>query len=159
MMRVRGLWILPVLGALAPLILVAVNGGPAFTCFDSLIDCEPDGDPFLLLDAALNGLIWYGIAILVDRLIGRFRRPRNRSVADQASPFADSFDCSDCGKEVSEEARFCPHCGASFQDPPCVNPDCENIPSEGERFCSACGWPVQNSSTPQGGGRRQEPQV
>ena len=55
--------------------------------------------------------------------------------------------CSGCGKEVSEGAQFCPHCGKRFEDPPCANPDCDAIPSESERFCSKCGWPIQIQST------------
>ena len=51
--------------------------------------------------------------------------------------------CSECGKEVPEEAKFCPHCGVHFEDPSCANPDCDAVPSEGERFCSKCGWPIQ----------------
>ena len=119
-LRNRGLWILPGLGVLSVLIL----GGSS-------------GDQFVLLNAALNGLLWWLIAVFIDRLISRSKK---RSVATEA---ASTLVCDDCGKDVSEEAQFCPHCGERFDDPSCANPDCDAIPSEGERFCSKCGWPIQ----------------
>jgi hypothetical protein len=141
-LRNRGLWILPGLGVLSILIL----GGPT-------------GDQFVLLDAALNGLLWWLIAVPIDRLISRSKK---RSVATDGSPLVpidqlisrskkrsvateavSTLVCDGCGKEVSEEAQFCPHCGQRFEDPSCANPDCDAIPSEGERFCSKCGWPIQ----------------
>ena len=63
------------------------------------------------------------------------RHPPNRSTG--------VLECSDCGKEVSEEAQFCPHCGERFDDPSCPNPNCDVIPSEDHLFCSECGWDLK----------------
>ena len=63
------------------------------------------------------------------------RNPPNRST--------DVLECSDCRKEVSEEAQFCPHCGERFDDPSCPNPNCDVIPSEDHLFCSECGWDLK----------------
>ena len=117
-LRNRGLWILPGLGVLSVLIL----GGSS-------------GDQFVLLNAALNGLLWWLIAVFIDRLISRSKK---RSVAKEAM---GTLVCDDCGKEVSEEAQFCPHCGERFDDPSsCPNPNCDAKPSKNSRFCAECGW-------------------
>ena len=87
-LRNRGLWILPGLGALSILVL---NGG--------------SGDRFVLLDAALNGLLWWLIAVFIDRLIYRFRkRPAAKEVQQ-------TLTCAVCGEELREKTQFCPHCG------------------------------------------------
>ena len=56
------------------------------------------------------------------------------------------LDCSECGKEVTEEAKFCPHCGCHFEDPSCPNPNCDVIPSEDHLFCSECGWDLKTET-------------
>lgn len=87
-LRNRGLWILPGLGVLSVLIL----GGAS-------------GDQFVLLNAALNGLLWWLIAVFIDRLISRFRkRPAAKEVQQ-------TLTCAVCGEELREKTQFCPHCG------------------------------------------------
>jgi uncharacterized membrane protein YhaH (DUF805 family) len=58
----------------------------------------------------------------------------------QGQEVDDVSDCSKCGQEVPEEAKFCPHCGERFDDPSCPNPNCDAKPSENSRFCAECGW-------------------
>ena len=109
----------------------------------------------------IGGLVGAGIDWMVNGVSALARKPARNPPPPQRPPSGPPdldaptvsrnppnrptgvLECSGCGKEVSEEAQFCPHCGERFEDPPCANPDCDAIPSEGERFCSKCGWPIQ----------------
>jgi hypothetical protein len=56
------------------------------------------------------------------------------------------LECSGCGQEVHEEAKFCPHCGERFDDPSCPNPNCDAKPSKNGRFCAECGWDLKTET-------------
>ena len=113
----------------------------------------------------IGGLVGAGIDWMVNGVSALARKPARNPPPPQRPPSGPPdldattvsrnpsnrptgvIGCSGCGKEVSEGAQFCPHCGKRFEDPPCANPDCDAIPSESERFCSKCGWPIQIQST------------
>jgi RNA polymerase subunit RPABC4/transcription elongation factor Spt4 len=48
-----------------------------------------------------------------------------------------NFHCSDCDTVVAESAKFCPACGAAFDESLC--PSCGTKTSEGASLCPACG--------------------
>jgi len=56
------------------------------------------------------------------------------------------LECNDCGEEVPEAAKFCPHCGERFDDPSCPNPNCDAKPSKTGRFCAECGWDLKTET-------------
>ena len=137
-------WILAGLGALAAL----VSGGA-------------------IADAIFGAFVIGGLALLIDWVIQKNRsgresassgkspprpqppsRPSRETLASEMSRPSVAkgdlvLDCSECGKEVTEEAKFCPHCGSHFEDPSCPNPNCDVIPSEDNLFCSECGWDLK----------------
>ena len=55
--------------------------------------------------------------------------------APPASPAAKTL-CPSCGQEVSDEAKFCPHCGKPVG---AVCPKCGGKVTPGAKFCSSCG--------------------
>lgn len=60
------------------------------------------------------------------------------------------IECTECGKQVSDKARSCPHCGCPAQPSPRC-PECgEPLVLRGEA-CSSCGCPVAKSEPLQPG--------
>jgi len=48
--------------------------------------------------------------------------------------------CSHCGKELPENSKFCPNCGAPAEtEAPKVCPECGEETIEGAAFCAKCG--------------------
>ncbi len=55
--------------------------------------------------------------------------------------------CSNCGKEVDADAKFCPHCGQNLKEAPSQSggntcAECGAELKPGAKFCAACGSPV-----------------
>ncbi len=67
----------------------------------------------------------------------------NKKIIDDIihGDFSDSegtFKCSECKAEVENNAKFCPSCGASFEeDNECDK--CHHVNKEGAKFCAECG--------------------
>ncbi len=58
-------------------------------------------------------------------------------------------NCSNCGSELREGAKFCANCGTPVALPRpthCPNPACNQQLSGGEKFCPTCGTPIQSTS-------------
>ena len=56
--------------------------------------------------------------------------------------------CKHCGKQLSENTRFCPNCGWERYDPvPFKCEHCGTIIPKGSGFCTKCGWSVEKSKT------------
>ena len=55
---------------------------------------------------------------------------------DKPKP-AMNFHCSECDTVIAESAKFCPACGAAFDEDLC--PSCGTKTSEGATFCDGCG--------------------
>ncbi|MBQ2953765.1 MAG: zinc ribbon domain-containing protein [Clostridia bacterium] len=49
--------------------------------------------------------------------------------------------CPECGKQISDRAKACPHCGFDLNAPKC--PDCGTYLPEGAAACPSCGCPVE----------------
>lgn len=49
-------------------------------------------------------------------------------------------DCSECGKEISDKAAACPHCGApqAAKKPPTQCPNCGKEVAPGASICKSC---------------------
>ncbi|WP_297085865.1 zinc ribbon domain-containing protein [uncultured Draconibacterium sp.] len=54
--------------------------------------------------------------------------------------------CTNCGKEISEGAKFCGSCGSPQESNPNSCKKCGKVLEENEKFCSACGTPVTTTS-------------
>ncbi len=52
--------------------------------------------------------------------------------------------CSECGKEVSDKAKICPHCGFSLEKLFCS--ECGKEVSADSEICSSCGYPLKKKS-------------
>ena len=52
--------------------------------------------------------------------------------------------CKECGKEISDKARFCPKCGAENKFTFC--PDCNNKVSRNALSCPSCGCVINNKN-------------
>ena len=140
-------WVLAGLGALAAL----ASGGA-------------------IADVLFGAFVLGGLALLIDWVIQKNRSGRESASLGKSPPrpqppsrpsretFASEMsrrsiakdgpvlECSECDKEVTEEAQFCPHCGSHFEDPSCPNPECEAIPAEGAAFCDQCGTDLKAES-------------
>lgn len=54
--------------------------------------------------------------------------------------------CKHCGKQLSENAQFCPNCGWERYVPvPFKCENCGTIIPKGSEFCTKCGWSVEKS--------------
>ena len=49
--------------------------------------------------------------------------------------------CPECGQQVSDRAKACPHCGFDMTAPKC--PDCGEYLAEGADACPKCGYQVE----------------
>jgi len=56
-------------------------------------------------------------------------------------------DCTKCGVQLKDGARFCAQCGAAVN----YCPKCGQTLKDGARFCAGCGAPVSESSSPADG--------
>ena len=127
-----GLFPLVVLGTLLPALAVGVRRlhDQDRSAWYLLISFVPFGVLVLLFWAARRGTVGsndYGTDPLGQEVDG-------------------VFDCSACGQEVPEGAKFCPHCGERFDDPSCPNPNCDAKPSKNSRFCAECGWDLKTET-------------
>jgi hypothetical protein len=52
-------------------------------------------------------------------------------------------DCTKCGVQLKDGARFCAECGAAVN----YCPKCGQMLKDGARFCAGCGAPVSESSS------------
>jgi cytochrome c-type biogenesis protein CcmH/NrfG len=68
---------------------------------------------------------------------------------------SDGLTCRQCGKELLEEAKFCPHCGTKVDQEPksvtqaivdVVCSDCGVVNSSDNKFCHGCGIPLSGVS-------------
>lgn len=50
--------------------------------------------------------------------------------------------CNSCGKEISDQASSCIHCGAVVEDVPKCK-ECGDKIDAGETVCDACGYPIE----------------
>ena len=57
------------------------------------------------------------------------------------------INCAECGKQVSDLAACCPHCGAPVQKKIYCK-ECGNQVSESASVCPNCGCPRAHSTTP-----------
>ena len=76
------------------------------------------------------------------------RRPPSETPQGSARRWKFSLDnrewelrCSGCFEVTKESAKFCPHCGKSFEDPSC--PKCGTKPLQDARFCEECGTALE----------------
>jgi len=83
-----------------------------------------------------NGLGWSFIAILISPLIAGFILLFLEKKEDIQEK---SLYCSNCKTEVSEEAEFCPKCGAKFEQDGVKCSKCKTINDEENKFCQKCG--------------------
>ncbi len=57
--------------------------------------------------------------------------------------------CKECGQEISDTAKTCPHCGAAVvKDVFCVK--CGTKVPENVKFCPSCGAPVSSGTASDG---------
>lgn len=51
--------------------------------------------------------------------------------------------CNECGKEISDKAKMCPHCGCENDTIFC--PECDKKLSSKANSCPNCGCPIKNN--------------
>lgn len=56
------------------------------------------------------------------------------------------IQCSECGAQISDLAKSCPHCGAPIKVP-CKCMECGHIVSPNAIMCPQCGVPLKNERT------------
>lgn len=67
------------------------------------------------------------------------------------------INCKDCGQQISDAARFCPHCGAPVvRDVYC--PKCGTKVPENVKFCPNCGE-VMSQTASSGGPKMKKDKV
>lgn len=78
----------------------------------------------------------------------------NSSSNQEEAKSIESYNCTNCGKPLTENAKFCKHCGtpvtyeniptvSTFANPNvCIN--CGGSLTEGAKFCKHCGKPIVN---------------
>jgi len=69
-----------------------------------------------------------------------------------------SINCSKCGKTITPEDKFCPHCGAPQEQPSVEHktcPKCNHTNPVGASFCEKCGTSL---SVAQAANKSSEPQ-
>lgn len=52
--------------------------------------------------------------------------------------------CSECGQQISDRAKACPHCGFDMSAP--KYPDCGTYLPAGVAACPQCGCPVEEAA-------------
>ena len=56
------------------------------------------------------------------------------------------INCENCGKQISDKAKNCPHCGNAVLQPySCA--ECGTIISSNEEVCPNCGFPISDNNT------------
>ncbi|MBN2515729.1 MAG: SPFH domain-containing protein [Deltaproteobacteria bacterium] len=84
-----------------------------------------------------------GMGFMMPAMFADMIRPR----AGAAAPAAQELTCPDCGHPVSQDAKFCPHCGHQQL----VFDQCsgcgKNLPPNAQ-FCPRCGIPVSRKPIP-----------
>ena len=59
------------------------------------------------------------------------------------------IQCPNCGKDVSDKAQKCVHCGYTLKEtPPPVCPECGTELEEGATVCKNCGCPITSAMEP-----------
>ena len=64
------------------------------------------------------------------------------------------INCPECGKEISDKAKICPHCGIDLNDAKLINDDIVICSECGNSFlrtlesCPKCGCPTESTETP-----------
>ena len=56
--------------------------------------------------------------------------------------------CSECGKQVSDQAKVCVHCGCPIEKKQFC-PECGKEVSDKATVCPTCGCPINNTSLPE----------
>lgn len=51
--------------------------------------------------------------------------------------------CSECGNDISDQAKFCPKCGKVNEEKIC--PECGNKESRNNTFCTNCGYQFEDT--------------
>ncbi|MBQ8576015.1 MAG: hypothetical protein IJ447_08225 [Clostridia bacterium] len=59
------------------------------------------------------------------------------------------INCPDCGKEVSDSAKNCIHCGCVLKQNLVKCPECGNEAPEGTKTCAKCGFAFRSEDTAQ----------
>jgi membrane protease subunit (stomatin/prohibitin family) len=80
-----------------------------------------------------------GIAMgqqMATQMAGSFSQPQKNQQSEPAAGSTPEKFCSQCGKAVKSEAKFCPECGAS-QQVKCSK--CGHPATPKDRFCQECG--------------------
>lgn len=68
--------------------------------------------------------------------------------------------CPECGKEISDKASACVHCGANLTDASeCTCPECGAVVLEGNSICTKCGYPLADEVRCDGGEVSETPKA
>ena len=85
-----------------------INGKPAFAGWKS-------GIRNILADALIGGVAGLGFYVVM-KIVKRMDRKRADGGASAADPAAPTTPrCGNCGGELPQNVRFCPHCGGKIQ--------------------------------------------
>lgn len=82
----------------------------------------------------------YGIELQIANIINPYKNKKiiENIIHGDSSDSEETFKCSECGEEINNNAKFCPKCGANFEDEnEC--PKCNYINKDGAKFCEKCG--------------------
>ncbi len=76
-------------------------------------------------------------------------------VKPEVTKGGEIITCSECGAQVTGDAKFCPHCGEYFEGEELLCPVCKSIVSENDKICPNCGKVFDTKSHKKGSGTKQ----
>lgn len=87
-----------------------------------------------------------GMGMGMGNMMGQtFQQPVQQA---PAAPAAATIPCSNCGKPMNENAKFCPECGTPNSKGKVACVACKAMIGEGLKFCPECGKP-QSATCPE----------
>ena len=89
---------------------------------------------------ALDGVLF----LAIGQVLGETQPIKKKENQSDSGLF-----CSDCGEPINETAKFCPHCGAVFQEDSQSGkcPNCNSELNLSDKYCQNCGIEIKSINT------------
>lgn len=90
-----------------------------------------------------------GMGMGMGNMMGQgFQQPVQHAPVTPAAPAVATIPCSNCGKPMNENAKFCPECGTPNSKGKVACVACGAMIDDGLKFCPECGKP-QSATCPE----------